>query len=114
MNVRYSVDLHTRLLTACCTDDKESVLDCLYLGADVNFANQDGISGLMWAAKEGSTHVLAVLLAQPQLRVNAVDGDGDTALAHAASNGQTQVRLAAKIIAYSLGIILSFHLKTRS
>jgi hypothetical protein len=46
----------------------------------------------MWAAKEGSTDVLAVLLALPQTRINDVDADGDTALAHAAANGRTQVR----------------------
>ncbi len=53
---------------------------------------QDGITGLMWAAKEGSTDVLAVLLTLPQTRINVVDADGDTALAHAAANGQTEVR----------------------
>ncbi len=46
----------------------------------------------MWAAKEGSTDVLAVLLALPQTRINDVDADGDTALAHAAANGRTEVR----------------------
>jgi ankyrin repeat protein len=84
--------VQTRLLTACCTDDRESVLDCLYLGADVNYASQDGISGLMWAAKEGSCRILSVLLDEPKLRINAVDSDGDTALAHAASNGKTEVQ----------------------
>jgi hypothetical protein len=46
----------------------------------------------MWAAKEGSTDVLTVLLALPQTRINDVDADGDTALAHAAANGRTEVR----------------------
>jgi len=50
----------------------------------------------MWAAKEGSTDVLAVLLTLPQTRINVVDADGDTALAHAAANGQTQVRIRSE------------------
>ncbi len=45
----------------------------------------------MWAAENGHTAVVELLLAAPGIDVNAKDSKGDTALIKAAENGHTAV-----------------------
>ena len=50
-------------------------------GLNVNAADRDGRTALMWAANGGHTEIVTALLAYPGVDVNAADRAGQTARA---------------------------------
>ena len=59
-------------------------------GADLTLANSEGLQPLMIAAINKKGQYLVSLLISHNVDVNAADGDGDTAIHHAASAGNLQ------------------------
>ena len=68
-------------------DDVGTVRGLLARGFDPGAVDARGQSGLHLAARDASPRVLAALLAHPQVRVDAVNGSGETALMLAALRG---------------------------
>ncbi|KAL4813534.1 ankyrin repeat-containing domain protein [Aspergillus spinulosporus] len=54
---------------------------------DVNFANPEGATALILAARHGATRAARLLLAHPDIKINYADSSGSTALTIAAENG---------------------------
>ena len=64
----------------------------LAAGADVNSPRPDyRDTALMWASYKGNKSAVALLLAQPGIKLDAINIDGDTALMLAAENGQAEI-----------------------
>jgi len=71
----------------------EIVRALLKAGADPNTPQypQEGDTPLMLATWRGNKEVVALLLAQPGIKVDAMDSDGETALMSAAEKGDTEI-----------------------
>ena len=59
----------------CELGDLEAVEIAIDNGVDVNAADALGSTGLMWALYNSHNNVVQVLLQQPEIDVNKVDGD---------------------------------------
>jgi len=70
-------------------------------GINVNAANSDGYTALIWAAYNGQVEVVKELLGDKRTDVNAADSNGNTALILAAKNGQVEV---AQLLVDHLGL----------
>ena len=70
-------------------------------GIDVNQADSNGNTALMWAAANGRQEVVKELLQNKKVDVNQADSNGNTALILAAGNGQQEV---VKVIMAKLGL----------
>jgi ankyrin repeat protein len=68
-------------------DDAGTVAQLLARGFDPNAANEKGDLALVVALRDGSPRVAEVLLAHPDLKVDAVNGADETALMMAALRG---------------------------
>ncbi len=68
-------------------DNVGPVRELLARGFDPNTVDEKGQSALHLAARDGSPRVLALLVAQPQIRVDAPNAHGETALMLAALKG---------------------------
>ncbi len=68
---------------------------------DVNVADNDGYTALVWAARNGRVEIVKELLKNEKVDVNAADNDGYTALMWAASNGKVEI---PQLIANKLGL----------
>jgi ankyrin repeat protein len=68
-------------------DDAGTVAQLLARGFDPNAANEKGDLALVVALRDGSPKVAEVLLAHPDLKVDAVNGADETALMMAALRG---------------------------
>lgn len=68
-------------------DDDQTVRSLLASGVDVNTADAKGQTALHLALRDESPRVTRLLLAQPQLRVDAPNGAGETPLMLAALRG---------------------------
>ena len=62
----------------------------LKANADPNLANDNAETPLSWAAAEGSQESLELLIQQPTIALELMDGLGRTPLARAADNGHTK------------------------
>src|SRR4029434_278469 len=61
-------------------------------GADVNSPDADyGHTALFWASARGNKNSVKLLLAQPGIKLDAADIDGDTALLAAAEHGHAEI-----------------------
>ena len=81
-------------IEACRSDDVDRVGSMLSFGAEVNWRDRKGLSGLHLAADNGYTELLEVLLAQPRVSVNLRNKNQNTALMFACSSGhEDTVRL---------------------
>lgn len=68
-------------------DDARTVGALLARGFDPNAANEAGQTGLVLALRDGSPKVAALLLAQPQIKVDAANASDETPLMMAALRG---------------------------
>lgn len=68
-------------------NDPRGIQQQLQQGVDPNRTDSRGRTALFTAVREGSERALAVLLASPQVDVNAVNANGETALMLAAIRG---------------------------
>jgi ankyrin repeat protein len=59
-------------------------------GTDINLANNDGITALMFAAAEGRSDAVQLLL-EKGASLNAKDNQGRTAIVHAVESGQSEI-----------------------
>jgi ankyrin repeat protein len=57
-------------------------------GVDVNLKDDDGRTALLWAAGNGLTPAVELLLAQPGIELNSKDNEGGTPLSWAAKHGK--------------------------
>jgi uncharacterized protein len=69
-------------------DDPAAVSALLARGFDVNTPNPEGQPALTLALQRGAEQVAKVLMAHPQLRVDALNAAGETALMMAALHGR--------------------------
>src|SRR4051812_45689992 len=61
-------------------------------GADINSPHADyGYTALFWASYKGNNNSVKLLLAQPGLKLDETDVDGDTALMAAAEHGHADI-----------------------
>jgi len=61
-------------------------------GADVNSPDADyGFTALFWASARGNKNSVKLLLAQPGIKLDAADIDGDTALLAAVGHGHVEI-----------------------
>jgi len=61
-------------------------------GADINSPHADyGSTALFWASSKGNKNSAKLLLAQPGIKVDVIDIDGDTALMAAAEHGHAEI-----------------------
>lgn len=61
-------------------------------GADVNSRNADyGYTALFWASSKGNNNSAKLLLAQPGIKLDVINIDGDTALMAAAEHGHAEI-----------------------
>ena len=61
-------------------------------GADVNSPAADyGFTALFWASARGNKNAVKLLLAQPGIKLDSIDIDGDTALMGAAEHGHAEI-----------------------
>lgn len=71
-------------------DDSRSISGLLERGFDPNARDEKGQAPLYLSLREGSFKVAAVLLSQPQLRIDLANSAGETALMICALKGQTE------------------------
>ena len=73
----------------CRNGNLEDVRRALAKGEDVNKATQYGVTGLMWAVYQNQNAIVELLLSQPGLDLNVVDGNsyGWTAIHYACYHG---------------------------
>ena len=64
----------------CELGDLEALEIAIENGVDVNAADALGSTGLMWALYNSHNNVVQVLLQQPDIDINKVNVDGDSAL----------------------------------
>ena len=86
---RQAASPDARLIDAATRSDWAGVQAALAAGAEVNHADQDGVTALMRAAFHGHTEIAQALLAA-EAEVNQADKGGDTALIWAAFHGHTE------------------------
>ena len=89
--------MENQFLTASERGNIVTVRSLLDAGTDVDHANKNGFTALLYASKNGHTETVQILLAAGA-KVEHVDEDGNTALMHASYNGHTetvQILLAA-------------------
>ena len=79
-----------QLRNAVLNGDLATVERLIEAGADVNHANNNGTTALIFAASNGRTEVAEKLI-QAGANVNLANNDGTTALIYAAWNGRTEV-----------------------
>jgi len=82
--------LNKKLLDAVYTDNMGGVEEALSLGADVNAADDDGWTPLIYAAYRGNTDI-TILLLKYRTNINAVDKYGNTALMTVCWRGNTDM-----------------------
>ena len=75
------------LVMAAELNDPRAVTALLLKGVDPHLADSRGRTPLFTAVREGSQHALESLLSAPQLRIDAVNADGETPLMIAAIRG---------------------------
>jgi len=81
----------TPLISAILADRPEVVDTLLRHGADMNMTNNRHESPLHIACSTGSPKMVAMLLAQPNIRINAPDSGGDTPLLIACVGNSSKV-----------------------
>ena len=81
---------NTQLLTACFNGDVDAARLALDGGADVNRANEDGVTPLFIACQQGHVDVARLLLDRGA-EVDQATEDGVTPLYHACANGHVDV-----------------------
>ncbi|MBL8305668.1 MAG: ankyrin repeat domain-containing protein [Rubrivivax sp.] len=81
-------DAHVEFFRAIGVDDVGTVRTLLERGFDPNALSERGQTGLYLAMREGAPRVAAVLLAHPEIRIDAANAVGETALMMAALRGQ--------------------------
>jgi ankyrin repeat protein len=79
------------ICAAAAANNVDILLRCFENGADVNVSNPVGRTGLHLAAEAGAIESLQLLLAHPNVRVDAVDNDGSTALHLAARQNNWEI-----------------------
>ncbi len=79
------------LITAVKDGNLPEVRKLIGAAANVNAADGNGYTALMWAAVWGHTDILKVLLATERIEVNAVDHNARNALVWAAYWGRTSI-----------------------
>ena len=87
---------YTDFFRAVTIDDEVTVGQLLARGFDPNSVDEKGQGALHLALREGSAKVAAALLARPDLRVDLLNGAGETPLMMAALRGDLPA--AAKLI----------------
>jgi ankyrin repeat protein len=71
--------------------DSLAVIEALLrAGADVN-SSHESFTALYWASAKGNEDSVRLLLAQPGLKLDQIDIDGNTALMAAAENGHVEI-----------------------
>jgi ankyrin repeat protein len=61
-------------------------------GADVNSPHADyGYTALFWASARGNKNSVKLLLAQPGIKLDVIDIDGETALMAAVGHGDAEI-----------------------
>ena len=78
------------LFNACASGDYAKVCACIAKGGDVNYANNDGRTGLMRSAKRGYDDIVTTLL-DNGANVRARDKNNKTALMGAAKKGHLSI-----------------------
>lgn len=82
-------NISQKMIAAAAAGDTANVKKYLKEGADPNFQDSYGFSGLMYAAKSGNTLCIKALIDQ-KADPNLQDNEGNTALMHAVSSGDLQ------------------------
>ena len=83
-------ELNKKLLDAVRINNISEVEEAMSLGADVNSADDDGWTPLIYAAYRGNTDI-TILLLKYRTNINAVNKYGDTALMMACWNGYIDI-----------------------
>merc|ERR1712218_470186 len=78
-------------IEACKSDNGDKVGSMLSFGADVNWRDGKGLSGLHLAADNGYSELLEVLLAEDKINVNLTNKNRNTALMFACSSGHEDI-----------------------
>ena len=78
-------------IEACKSDNVDKVGSMLSFGADVNWRDGKGLSGLHLAADNGYSELLEVLLAEDKINVNLTNKNRNTALMFACSSGHEDI-----------------------
>ena len=89
-NVMTQEELNKKLLDAVRINNISEVEEAMSLGADVNSADDDGWTPLIYAAYCGNTDI-TILLLKYRTNINAVNKYGDTALMMACWNGYIDI-----------------------
>ena len=89
-NVMTQEELNKKLLDAVRINNISEVEEAMSLGADVNSADDDGWTPLIYAAYRGNTDI-TILLLKHRTNINAVDKYGNTALMRACWNDYTDI-----------------------
>ena len=71
---------HRTFYQLCYDGDIEGVQAAIDNGADVNEEDNKGVTGLMWALYRNHNNVVQVLLHHPQINIDIVNEDGNSAL----------------------------------
>ena len=74
----------------CLSGKLAEVRAALARGQDVNIKDEGNQTGLMWAVDNKHNSVVRLLLEQPTTDLNRTDLNGETALHHAAVNGNVE------------------------
>lgn len=82
---------YTPLLWACVIGSESMALHCIALGANVNHADKNGCSVLMWAIEKKLENVVRELIFKKHVDVHHADHAGKTALMYAAQQNNATV-----------------------
>ena len=77
----------TVLMHAAAHGQAEFVKELIVMGADVNYHSKEGMSALYIAARDGYESVVDVLLTVPNLNLDMMTLDGQTAIKVSRDNG---------------------------
>lgn len=89
---------------------EQTIVECLERGIDVNKQDATGATPLMLAAAIGRESILNLLLSRHDVDINALEGEGKTALTHAAENkcvGAVRLLLDTPGINVNIGRVIS-------